>query len=369
MKKFFFILFILFSVGLGMWAGYFYASIESNLEDILLQSVLLLLVIFIFFFIHIIVHELGHLLAGKLTGYQFLFFRIMNWAIVKEQGKVRMVRFSIAGTAGQCLMVPPENVKSMSYKPYLWGGALANFSAAMIGLVLNVIIFDSLYLYTFSIVGFMTGIMNIYPFSYNDGSSIKNLNEDPVKRQQFFQQLELSGAFTSGKEYENINPNELIVNPNEPITEQYNIYVMLIKINRELEVDNFGHALEMLEPLWQQRTDVIKPYQIEIMREYLFCHLTLELHETTIQDEILTDKVFKECLKTKQLESYRIQAAISYYVKEDLKEAEKWISKAEQSLNQAPTYADKALNTKLLNFISQKIEQKNGLRSSESSLE
>lgn len=365
MKKFFFILFILFSVGLGMWAGYFYASLGTNLEDILL----LILAIFLFFFIHIIVHELGHLIAGKLTGYQFLFFRIMNWAIVKEQGKVRMARFSIAGTAGQCLMVPPENIKSLPYKPYLWGGALANFSAAMIALVLNVIMFDSLYLYTFSIVGFMTGIMNIYPFSYNDGSSIKNLNEDPVKQQQFFQQLELAGAFTSGKEFENIDPNELIVNPNEPMTNQYNIYVMLVKINRELEVENFGHALEMLEPLWQQRTNVIKPYQIEVMREYLFCHLTLDLNETTIQDEILADKVFKEYLKMKQLESYRIQAAISCYVIEDLREAEKWISKARQSLNQAPTYADKALNTKLLNFISQKVEQKKVLQSSKSSLE
>lgn len=357
MKKFFFILIILVSAGIGGWTGYHSSEVNSDLMELWFQLGFILIAIGLFSIIHIIIHELGHLIAAKLTGYRFLYFRVMSWALVKEQSKFRIARFSIAGTAGQCLMIPPSNVEPMPYKLYLWGGALANFVVGLIGIILNGFVFDSLYLYIFSITSLIFGIINIYPFSFNDGNTVKHLNRDPVKRQQFFQQLELAGSFTIGKEFEAVDTQSLIENPNEPITEQYNAFVTLAKVYRELERENFGHALEILEPLWQQRNDLVKPYQIEVMREYLFCHLTLGLHETSIQDEILQDKLFREYLKTKQLETYRMQAAISLWVEYDLNQAQEWISKARDSLKQSPTYADKALNTKLLNFISLKVKQ------------
>lgn len=352
MIKFLFILLIIICAGIGGWSGFYSSSISLSGTDSLLQIGFILIAFCLFIFIHIIAHESGHMIAGKLSGYRFLYFRVMNWALVKEEGTFRIARFSIAGTGGQCLMIPSSNVKVVPYKLYLWGGALANFAVAIIGIILNIFVIDSLYLYIFSITSLISGVINIYPLSFNDGNTLKNLNRDPIKRQQFFQQLELAGLLTSGKEFETIDIHHLIENPNEPLTEQYNAYVTLVKVYRELEGENFGHALEILEPLWQHRTDLIKPYQIEVMREYLFCHLTLDLHETSIQDEVLKDKLFREYLKTKQLETYRMQAAISLWGEYDLKKTQEWINKAKKSLNQAPTYADKALNTKLLNFIS-----------------
>ena len=73
-----------------------------------LQSFALLfcaiVVMLIMFFIHIIIHEGGHLIFGWFSGYQFSSFRVGNIILVNNNGKLHLKKFSIPGTAGQCLM-------------------------------------------------------------------------------------------------------------------------------------------------------------------------------------------------------------------------------------------------------------------------
>ena len=74
----------------------------------------------------IIIHELGHLVLGLMTGYRFLSFRYLSWLIVKDKdGKFHLKRYSILGTGGQCLMIPPDQEEI----PIFWyniGGVLFN---------------------------------------------------------------------------------------------------------------------------------------------------------------------------------------------------------------------------------------------------
>ncbi|WP_080145937.1 hypothetical protein [Marinilactibacillus piezotolerans] len=370
MKKLLSFLYIAVCAGIGFWLGYL--SLEGGLifEFTVFQLGLLFMSLLVFGCLHILIHEAGHLIAGKLSGYHMIFIRIFSWALVKEGEKFRFAKFSIAGTGGQCLMVPPKMTDGAlpPYKLYLWGGVLANFAASGISLLAAVFLTHSVYLYSFAAIGILLGLTNIFPYFITDGMQLKQLKNDTIKQQQFFQQLHLTEAFTLGKTYDSLDMNALIVNPNEPNTEQYNTYIQLVKINHELEASNFGHALDILKPLWQQRVDLIQPYQMEVMREYLFCHLTLELQETTIQEDILGDKLFKEYMKLKQLESYRLQAAVAFYVERDIEKAEEWLQKAREALDKAPTYADKVLNTTLLNGLSQKIKKDKAEKITASSL-
>ena len=59
-------------------------------------------------FFHIIIHEAGHLVFGLMTGYKFCSFRVASFMWLKENGKLKLKRLSVAGTGGQCLMSPPD---------------------------------------------------------------------------------------------------------------------------------------------------------------------------------------------------------------------------------------------------------------------
>ena len=76
----------------------------------------LLVTIFASVLFSVITHELGHLIAGLLTGYRFVSFRIFSFMLVRSEGKWKIRRMSVPGTGGQCLMAPPR--KKNGYYPF-----------------------------------------------------------------------------------------------------------------------------------------------------------------------------------------------------------------------------------------------------------
>lgn len=64
----------------------------------------LFIMMYIMILVQMVIHEAGHLVFGLASGYRFSSFRIMNFMWLKENGKIRHRRFSLAGTGGQCLM-------------------------------------------------------------------------------------------------------------------------------------------------------------------------------------------------------------------------------------------------------------------------
>lgn len=83
--------------------------------------------------IQIIVHEAGHLVFGLISGYKFSSFRIFSFMWVKEDGKMRLKRLSIAGTGGQCLMSPPDMVDGrIPVVLYNLGGSLMNVIVSLV---------------------------------------------------------------------------------------------------------------------------------------------------------------------------------------------------------------------------------------------
>ena len=90
-------------------------SLENTLEGQksvpLFISVILLDIVLMYaaYMLQVIIHEGGHYLFGKLSGYRFSSFRILNLMWKKEDGHIVLKKFSLAGTGGQCLMEPPGN--------------------------------------------------------------------------------------------------------------------------------------------------------------------------------------------------------------------------------------------------------------------
>ncbi|MBQ5831341.1 MAG: hypothetical protein IIW44_06925, partial [Alistipes sp.] len=90
-------------------------------------------------FAQIILHEAGHLVAGLLSGYRVVSFRVANLMVVRRDDGLHFGLFSIAGTGGQCLMEPREQTlaeaEQMPYALYLAGGVVANALVSLVAIV------------------------------------------------------------------------------------------------------------------------------------------------------------------------------------------------------------------------------------------
>ena len=60
------------------------------------------------FFVQLVLHEGGHLAAGLAAGYGFVSFRVGSWMVIRRAGRLRLVRYRLSGTGGQCLLSPPS---------------------------------------------------------------------------------------------------------------------------------------------------------------------------------------------------------------------------------------------------------------------
>ena len=167
-------------------------------------------------YISIIVHEAGHLIFGLMSGYGFSSFRIGSLMWVKQDGKIRLRRFSLAGTGGQCLMVPKSESESRAQLiTFNLGGVYANvILSCLFGLLyflsLRVILLALVFLFG-TIVSFFVAITNGIPIALggiaNDGMNALHLSKNPDAAIAFRNQLLMNAAQTNGTSLEQM-PDE-----------------------------------------------------------------------------------------------------------------------------------------------------------------
>ena len=98
---------------IGAFCGILMVRIVEEIGGGLPVLALLFVLMYGFILLHIALHEAGHLVFGLLSGYSFCSYRIFSLMWIKEGEKLRLRRFSLAGTGGQCLLeedgLDPQN--------------------------------------------------------------------------------------------------------------------------------------------------------------------------------------------------------------------------------------------------------------------
>ena len=107
-------------------------------RDFVIHMAFCMLLVFAAYFIQMVIHESGHLVFGLLSGYKFISFRVGNVMFIRESGKLRIKLYNIAGTGGQCLMMPPPWTENLPTVLYNFGGCIMNFLSA----ILFIAVFD-----------------------------------------------------------------------------------------------------------------------------------------------------------------------------------------------------------------------------------
>ncbi len=188
----------------GILIGYLVGEL---MEDVTTAMIVFPLVFYVAFILEILLHEAGHLVGGLRSGYQFVSFRLFSWVLIRINGRMQVKKFSLPGTAGQCIMSPPDyNDGAMSYLAYNMGGFVANFLSAIVAWLLSMLVKNLVWKAVygiFVIVAMILGLSNAIPMKSstiaNDGYNILELNKDKKAVFSLWLQLKIGAEIAMGK--------------------------------------------------------------------------------------------------------------------------------------------------------------------------
>lgn len=279
--------------------------------------------------IQVILHESGHLVCGLMSGYQFVSFRIFNITFVREDGKLRIKRYAVAGTGGQCLLSPPE--RSLEEIPVVWynlGGVLANVLAVFavlpfLWVVKNPFIHEILFF--FVLVGIFLILMNGIPMKIggisNDAYNVFLLRKDKESKRALMVQLRANACLQQGMCPKDM-PREWFATTS-PVSYKNPLQLCLYIMDATwlLDMGKWEEAHLMFEEAYRHRSEIIGLYQKEIACELLFTSLATGRNE--LVNEIYTDDLknymnnFRKMMSSKE----RIICAVSLYLEKDEEKA------------------------------------------------
>ena len=255
-----------------------------------------------------LIHEAGHLLFGLISGYRFVSFRIFNFTFINSGGHLAVKRFSVLGTAGQCLMAPPSHIPLHQVPSALsnFGGVIANVITATIALIALLALESSqrdafvvMFLSFMVLIGLAYTFLNGIPMKIggmpNDGYNGLYLGRHVNSRVCFGRQLMVSEQVQNG-----VRPGEM---PDEwfeildiNLADPLQLAMANMKASRLIDKFEFDNALQEFEKL-REPSRQFTIFSREIDCELVFLYL-------------VTGNVDKaKEIYTKQLESYVMQYA------------------------------------------------------------
>lgn len=333
---------IAFGVGLGV--------ILSNCIDFFLLEDLpegsrlpmyigMCLLFYAAFYVQIIFHEGGHLIFGLLSGYHFVSFRIGSLQLSKVGGKLRLGRFSIAGTGGQCLMAPPDMKDGkIPVIAYNLGGVVMNFlsgalSAALLLLLQAKGLFGFLLL-SLTLSGFIMALTNGIPMKLNmvenDGRNALSLGKNPAALRAFWLQLKVNAEIAAGKRLKDM-PEEWFILPEK--TDMGNSMVTAVAVlccSRLLDQGRYAEADAQMEQLLKGNSNVVGLHKCLMLCDRMCCEmlgqnrrdLVVEMRTQEVENFMRAMKKYPSVIRTEYLYALLVENNL-FKCKELLKKFEK----------------------------------------------
>lgn len=238
--------------------------------------------ILVLFYISIIVHEAGHLAFGLMSGYTFSSFRIGSLMWIKQDGKIKLRRLSIAGTGGQCLMTPPEAKNGkIPVVLYNLGGVIANvILAALLVLAyylsLKVLVLALIFLFG-AIISFIIALTNGLPLDVggipNDGMNVVHLLRDKTAAIAFRNQLLMNAAQARGVGLSDM-PDEWFTLPeNANMQNVHCASIAVFAASRNMEKMDFSASQKEINSLVNSGCNMAQIHRNLLKCDLIYCRL------------------------------------------------------------------------------------------------
>lgn len=229
----------------------------------------------------VIIHETGHLVCGIMSGYSFVSFRIFNFTIIKIDGRLRVKRFSIDGTGGQCLLTPPDlPLEKIPVEWYNFGGVFFNIIAMLAVAPLLLVKghpFVTECVVIFMLAAFLLILLNGIPMKLggvgNDGYNMIVLRKNMIARRGLVVSLRANVLIQEGVRPKDM-PDALFVIPEKiDYRNPLEVTLPMMAASRFVDEMRYAEALTEYEGLYGHRDEIIPLYVKEIACELVFLRL------------------------------------------------------------------------------------------------
>lgn len=285
------------------------------------RTCIMLVLLYLSWFLHIVIHEAGHLVGGLLTGYSFSSFRIGSIMLLKENGKLVTKRLKIAGTGGQCLMVPPEMVNgTFPVALYNLGGPIFNLIVSLAFVPVLITSPKGGYWALFSFlmvgVGIVCGLSNGIPLRTksvdNDGYNAISLRKNKDAMRAFWIQMKVNEQLRHGVRTKDM-PNEWFQVPSDEAMKNSMVATIgVYAASRLMDQHRFDEAEALISHILEIETGIVA-----IHRNLMLCDLIyLELIGQNRPDRLeeLYTKDVKKFIKTMKGFPSIIRMEYAYYL-------------------------------------------------------
>ena len=337
----------------GWFFGYYLGetvSAGAGLGETLMSVGILLLGFYVMLYLQIVVHEAGHLVFGLLTGYRFSLFRIGSLTFLRDpvSGNIRVKRMQLAGTGGQCLLVPPQPVDGkIPFALYHLGGSLMNLIASAVFFALYQICRPiptlSLIMLVGVIVGIAFAIMNGIPMRLgaidNDGYNLYAQTKSQAAMEAMRIQLLIAEASARGVRLRDM-PGEWFVIPDGASLENSMVAVISVfACNRLMDEGKYDEAEEAIRSLCAAKTGMVGVHRSLLICDRLTCLLLRG--DTAAAEQCLTKQLlsFMKAMKNNPT-ILRCQYAVARLLKQDDGEAQAVMKRFELCAKTHPFVSD-----------------------------
>ncbi len=347
----------------GSLSDYFNKLLSTDILEILQIAGYMLLWMLVSCVLQVIFHEGGHLVAGLLTGYRFVSFRVFSLTLIKKEGQFRLRRFSIGGTGGQCLMSPPDRpIEQIDTRWYNLGGVLANLmvsAAAVLAICLcNLPMWAETLMLMLAIIGVIYALLNGIPMKVsglgNDGYNLLHLEKSPLDKRLLCQMLHANANVQAGQQ-----PKEL---PSSFFDRQEKVdwgdglqanWQMMVVARME-NLHQWEEAYNLLSEALSEKEKIPGLFLLEMECEMVFvCLVTGKINEAR---HLYTDKL-KTYIKTylnTQSSKQRITFAVTLIMDGKKEEARQMLSNLKQTRHQYVLEGEAEMDIDLMEWLYRK---------------
>lgn len=341
----------------GALCGYFgIAVLDAGMSQgfsfgaFLFRYVVIIAIMLINILLQIVIHEGGHLVFGLLSGYKFVSFRIGSFIIIKTPDGIKLKRFSIVGTGGQCLLAPPE-MKADGTFPYILynlGGSLMNILTANIGLLLFTLFgtgtYAGYFFLSFAIIGGAVALTNGVPLRLgdvnNDGYNALNLGKNKNALPAFYYQLKINAALSENKRLRDMPDEWFSFLSLGDMTDGLTCTIGVFKFSRLADMGKHEEAVSYGKLLLSKARGMLGVHRSALAGELLFFELAGQCREEEIK-KLYSDSVKKYLNASRQSpSSARVLYAYELLYNKNEKAAEKHLQQFEKSLKVHPNQGE-----------------------------
>jgi hypothetical protein len=300
-------------------------------QEILLFAMLMLSV-YAVMLLQIIIHEGGHLVFGLATGYKFSSFRILSWMFVKEEGKLRIRRLSLAGTGGQCLMAPPDlKDGTIPFLLYNFGGAIMNLCSCLLFGGLSFLFppdsFFNFFLLVLVLVGAGFAFMNAFPLRLgqvdNDGANALSLLKSREAVRAFWIQMKANEQISRGVRLSDMPEEWFVLPEKEAMNNGITAYIGVLACSRLMDQKRFEEADAMMESLISGGEGIAGLHRGLMICDRIFLEVTGKNRPEALESLLTKEqKKFMKAMKTFP-SVLRTEYALALLADKDKEKAEK----------------------------------------------